>query len=231
MDDLHVNGELLAVVVEDEDTDAAAARLEGLGETGVQVGLVNHGQALLDVAGLGHAGDVAILEVEDAVLLEDRAEHGLDDNAGGRVGDEGGLLVQLLGEKVDTEVAVLAGGRRGGDADHLAGAALEHQEVAEADVVARDGDRVGEVGLARVAGTRAGSLHIDIDVVVVLMAAGVHDAVGQLVDAVAEGVVVTWDSVSKARQGMERGPARPVRMAGTHRPRRSNPCWIFAGRE
>lgn len=191
--DLHVDGELLAAVVEDKDADAATARLKSLGEARVQVGLVNDGQALLDVAGLGHGHDVAVLEVKHAVLLEDRAEHGLHDNAGSRVGDEGGLLVQLLGEEVDTKVAVLASGRRGRDADHLARAALEHQEVAEADVVAGDGDGVGKVGLASVrARGRALLVDVDIDMVVVLMAARVNNAVGELVDAVAEGVVVTW---------------------------------------
>jgi hypothetical protein len=105
VDDLEVDGELAALVVENQDADAAAARLEGAGQTGPQVGLVNDLQVLLDIAGLSHGDNVAVLEVEDAVLLEDRAEHGLDDDAGGRVGDEGGLLVQLLGEEVDTKVA------------------------------------------------------------------------------------------------------------------------------
>lgn len=149
MDNLDVDGELAAVVVQDESADAATARLEGVGQTAPEVGLVNDRQALLDVTGLGHGGDVAISEVEDAVLLEDGAKHGLDDDAGGGVGDEGRLLMKLLGEEVDTEVAVLAGGGGGGDLDDLAGTALEHQEVAEADVVAGDGDGVGEVRAAR----------------------------------------------------------------------------------
>merc|ERR1712000_557941 len=100
VDDLHVDSELAATVVEDEDTDGAATGLESLAETGIEVGLVNDGETLLDVASLGHGDDLALLHVEDAVLLEDRAEHGLDDNTGGGVGDERGLLVQLLGEEV-----------------------------------------------------------------------------------------------------------------------------------
>lgn len=51
--------------------------------------------------------------------------------------------MELLGEEVHAKVAVLAGLRRGGDADDLARAALKDQEVANADVVARDGDSVG----------------------------------------------------------------------------------------
>jgi hypothetical protein len=195
VDDLHVDSELLAVVVEDKDAEAATARLEGAREAAGEVGLVNDLEALLDVTSLGHGDNVAVLEVQDTVLLEDGAEHGLDDDAGGGVGDEGGLLVQLLGEEVNTEVAVLASGRRGRDADDLAGAALEHQEVAEADVVAGDGDSVGDIAVAGVTGAGTGGtallVDIHINVVVVLVATGVGDAVSQLVHAGAEAVVVT----------------------------------------
>lgn len=144
MDDLHVNGELTATVVEDEDTDGATARLESVVEARVKVGLVNDRETLLDVASLGHGDDLTLLHVKDTVLLEDRTEHGLNDNAGGRVGDERGLLVKLLGEEVDTKVAVLTSGRGGGDTDDLAGTALEHEEVTQTDVVARDADGVGK---------------------------------------------------------------------------------------
>lgn len=76
-------------------------------------------------------------------MLEDRAEHGLHNNARGRVGHKRALLVQLLGEEVDAEIAVLARGGAGRDLDDLAGTALQHQDVAKADVVARDRNRVG----------------------------------------------------------------------------------------
>lgn len=203
VDDLHVDSELLTVVVEDEDTDGTTAGLESVLQTRVEVGLVNDGQAGLDVAGLGHGSDDTLGHVKDAVLLEDRAEHGLDDDAGGGVGDEGRLLVQLLGEEVNTEVAVLASGRGGGDADDLARAALEHQEVTHANVVARDGDGVGQVGLSRVAGarvrTRGGRTLLHLVVVNVglgrvgrvrRVTARVGDLVSELVNARAEGVVV-----------------------------------------
>ena len=51
--------------------------------------------------------------------------------------------MELLGEEVHSEVAVLTslGGSR--DADHLAGTALEDEQVADPDVVAGDGDGVG----------------------------------------------------------------------------------------
>lgn len=50
--------------------------------------------------------------------------------------------MQLLGKQVNTKIAVLAGLGGGGDADDLARAALEDQKIANADVVAGDGDGV-----------------------------------------------------------------------------------------
>jgi len=191
VDDLHVNSHLAAVVADDQDTDGAAARLESLLETAPQAALVNDRQVLLDVTSLSHGDDGAILHVEDAVLLEDRAEHGLDNDAGSGVGDEGRLLVELLGEEVDTEVAVLASGSRGGDADHLAGAALEDEDVAKADVVAGDGHSVGSRRILR--GTRASTATglTDLGDLNALMAFRVQDSVSQLVNTATERVVVS----------------------------------------
>jgi hypothetical protein len=146
---LHVHSHLATVVGDDEDTNAAAARLKGLLEAAPEAALVNDGEVLLDITSLSHGDNGAILHVEDTVLLEDRAEHGLDNDAGGGVGDERRLLMELLGEEVDAKVAVLTGGGRGRDADDLAGAALEDENVAEADVVAGDGHGVGGVSILR----------------------------------------------------------------------------------
>lgn len=149
MDDLVVDSHLHTIVVDDEDADGATAVVEGLGEAGSKTALVKDGKTLLDVTSLGHGNNTAVFtDVKNAVLLEDRAEHVLNNDRRGGVGDEGGLLVQLLGEEVNTEVAVLASLRRGGDADDLARAALEDQEIANADVVAGDGDGVGGSHLA-----------------------------------------------------------------------------------
>jgi hypothetical protein len=51
--------------------------------------------------------------------------------------------MQLFGEEVNTEVTVLTSLGRRGDANDLARAALKNQEIANADVVARDGNGVG----------------------------------------------------------------------------------------
>jgi hypothetical protein len=149
VDDLVVDSHLHTIVVDDEDTDAASAVVKRLCETVEESGLVEDGKALLDITRLGHGDDATILtDVENTVLLEDRTKHVLDNDGRSRVGDERGLLMELLGEQVNTEVAVLASLGGGGDADDLARAALEDQEIANADVVARDGDGVGRSHLA-----------------------------------------------------------------------------------
>jgi hypothetical protein len=144
VDDLVVDSELLAIIVDDKDADGAAAVVERLSQTLEEVALVKDRKTLLDITSLGHGDNTAILaDVKNTVLLEDRTQHVLDDDGRGRVGDEAGLLMELLGEEVNTEVAVLASLGRRGDADDLARAALEDQEIANADVVAGDGDGVG----------------------------------------------------------------------------------------
>jgi hypothetical protein len=205
VDNLHVNSQLPATVTDDKDTNAAAAALERALQTRPQVALLNDGQVLLDVTRLGHGDDAAVLHIQDAVLLEDGAEHGLDDDARGRVGDRGRLLVQLLGEEVDAQVAVLAGGGRRGDADNLAGTALQDQDVAQADVVAGDGDRVGGHVVGRGADAAAGArlpdlgeLCVMVSVRVMMMvnvALGMEDAVSHLVHTSTEGVVVAFDGL------------------------------------
>ena len=136
---------------------------------------------------------MAVLEVKDAVLLHDGAAHGLDDDAGGGVVDGGGLLVELLGEEVDAEVAVLAGGSRGRDANDLAGTALEDQNVAIADVVSGDGHGVGDAGRAAGGGRRSGyHLTHDLGVVVVVVVVMVgEDFVCHFVQSVTKRVVVS----------------------------------------
>ncbi len=89
MDDLDVDGELAAVVAEDEHANATASGAEGPVDLLPEVGLVEDSEALLDLTRLGHAGEVAVRHVENTVLLEDGTQHGLDDDAGRRVRDEG----------------------------------------------------------------------------------------------------------------------------------------------
>ena len=220
MDDLVVDSHLTTIVVDDEDTDAATAVVEALGEAAKEAGLVKDRKTLLNITSLGHGDNVTVItDVKDTVLLEDRPEHVLDDDRRAGVADEGRLLVQLLGEEVNTEVAVLASLSRGGDADDLARAALQDQQVADPDVVAGDGDGVGNHGaggsavLGRGFLTRSGAGHFAVTnndilfdtlnafllrlgvgvvrvVVVVAAVDGVENFVRCAVETVTEAVVV-----------------------------------------
>jgi len=138
---LVVDSEVLALVVDDEDADGTGAAAESLLDLGEELALVDDLEALLDLAGLGHDDELAVIaDVDEAVLLEDRAEERVEDDGWGWVRDDARLLVELLREEVDAEVAVLAGLGGGGDADDLARALLEDDEVANANVVAGDGE-------------------------------------------------------------------------------------------
>ena len=202
MDDLEVDDELAATVVDDEGADGATAVGEGVTDALEQVALGDDGETLLDVAGLGHGDDAGVVtEVQDAVGLVDGAQHGLDNDRGRGVGDEARLLLQLAGEQVDTEVAVLAslGGDR--DTDHLARATLQDEDVANADEVAGDGDGLagGATGtglddadlLTDAIGVAGGTTLVADDDVLLVVVEGVQHTVGSTLDTAAERVVVT----------------------------------------
>lgn len=207
MDHLKVHNQLAAAVVDDQSAHATTTLLKGLADAAEQTTLGDDLQTLLDVAALGHGDDAAVIEeVEDAVGLVDGTQHGLDDDGGRRVGDEGRLLLQLAREQVDTEVAVLAGLGGDGDADDLAGAALEDQDVADADVVTGDGDGVLGGAGARLhdadfltdaitetnwATVVSNDGVLTVVMMMVVMVEGVHDAVGSALHTTPEGVVVT----------------------------------------
>jgi hypothetical protein len=196
VDDLEVDDELTATVVDNKGTDGATAITEGSTDALEQVTLGDDGDTLLDIARLGHSDNLAVItEVEDAVGLVDGGEHGLDNDGGRGVGDEAGLLLQGAGEQVDTEVTVLAGLRGDGDPDDLAGTALKDQDVTDTDVVA--GDRNGLGGgttTARLndADVLTGGAALGDDLLTLAVVEGVHDAVGGALNATAEGVVLAF---------------------------------------
>ena len=137
------------------------------------------------------------MKVEDSVLLEDGAEHGLDDNTWAWVGDEGRLFVQLLGEEVNAQVSVLASSVRGGDLDDLARTALKDQEVTSANVVAWDGDSVGRTGrTGGVLGSRLWNgdvnffLH-NMLMVIMMVRTSVKNTIRRTVKTMTEGVIVS----------------------------------------
>jgi len=126
VDDLEVNCQLLSLVGDDQDPDGAGSLSESLLQLVVQVALINDLESLLDLARLGHGDELAIVtDVDEPVLLEDGSEERVEDDGWRWVGDNTWLLVELLGEEVNTEVSVLASLGRGCDADDLAWAVLE----------------------------------------------------------------------------------------------------------
>lgn len=75
---------------------------------------------------------------------------------------------------------------------------MKDQEIADADVVAGDGDSVGRTrGFDRALGSSLrSSTYLNVNffrlMVFVMMRFSIEDTVSRLVETVAEGVVVTW---------------------------------------
>jgi hypothetical protein len=61
VENLHVDDELVATVIENEGTHAATTGLEGFTEAGPEVGLIDDGDGLLDIAGLSHGNNWLML--------------------------------------------------------------------------------------------------------------------------------------------------------------------------
>lgn len=90
MDDLQVDNQLPATVVDDEHSDATSAIVKGSLNLSQQPSLVHDPNALLDVTSLGHGNDLAIVtDVQHAILFEDGAQHSLDHHRGLGVADKG----------------------------------------------------------------------------------------------------------------------------------------------
>jgi hypothetical protein len=61
MNHLQVNDKLSAIIIDDQGTDAATTRLEGVSQFRPKVGLVEDGKGLLDIASLGHSHHYGML--------------------------------------------------------------------------------------------------------------------------------------------------------------------------
>lgn len=172
--------------------------------------MIDDRQALLNVARLGHGNNAAIFaNVEDTVGLEDGTKHILDDDRGCGIRDKARLLMKLLGEEIDSEVAMLTGLGRGRDTDDLAWTALQNQQVAIANMMA--GDRDGVAGMMTAAAfdiadsltlaisnacrATLTALAFDDHFLTVMLVTGVErveDTVSSMLKSVAEGVVVAF---------------------------------------
>jgi hypothetical protein len=190
MGNLVVDGELLSVVGDDEDTDRSGSTTESLLELGEELALVDDLEALLDLSRLGHGDESTVIaDVDETVLLEDWAEEGVEDNGWRWVRDNAWLFVQLLGEEINTEVTMLSGLSGSGDANDLAWAVLEDDKVTNADVVAWDGEGVlgdvvdrRDVGVLLVGVVRRGHLaavRVVVNVVVLSHGGGGVGVVGE----------------------------------------------------
>jgi hypothetical protein len=201
MDNLVVNHQLTATIIDDQCPNTSSAICEGCINLAIKATLINDSQALLDIASLGHADDQTIpAHVEDAILLVDWAEHALYIDAGLRVAHEGALFLKLAGEEIHAQVSVLTSLWRGSDADDLARTPLKDYEITDADELARDCDGAGWEAAARLdeadlltdAFSHAGwttSFIFDDHLFTVMVTEWVNNAVGGTLEATAEGVV------------------------------------------
>lgn len=110
--------------------------------------------------------------------------------------------MELLGEEIDTEVAVLAGLSGRGDADYLGRTALKDEKIADTDMMTWNGDSIRSTATLNKADAfantlanagRAGLLPVD-DYFLALMVVGMErmkNTVGSFFEAVADGVIVS----------------------------------------
>lgn len=202
MHDLVVNSQLAITIGNDQDADATSALGEDVVQLRPQASLVDDGEVLLDVSSLGHCNDAAIVtNVKDTILLVDRSEHVLHHDRRRWVRDKARLFVELLGEEIDSEIAVLTRLSRDGDANDLAGTPLKDQQITEPNVMTRDGDGIrGSTAFhdANVLPNGTGRARaiigfVDVDLLTHgrVMVMRMKETMRGLLDAVAERVVVT----------------------------------------
>ena len=203
---LVVDSKFATTIIDDQHTHTSAAIGKGIVQPRPKSTLINDWQPLLNVTRLSHSNNTAIItDVKDTVLLENWAEHVLDNDRWGRIRDKARLLVELFGEEVYAKVAVLASLSRGGDANDLARSALKDQQVANANVVARDGYciphsattfDIADSLMRPVTDASRSSLTIfplDDDLLSLMVRSkGVENAIRRLLQTVAEGVIVTF---------------------------------------
>jgi len=201
VDSLVVDCQFILAIGDDKDTDetrsVAVSRLDLIAEAT----LIDNFEAGFEITGLGHGDELAIIgNVDDTVLLVYGTHHAVEDDGRRRVGNDTGFFVKLTGEEVYTEVAVLARGGRGSDANDLAGARLEDDDITDTDVVARD--RVGGGGSRS---TTGGNLAGDSASMIASAAGGLGggnvdtvDLADRLASNAAGGVVEGVENVIKA---------------------------------
>lgn len=81
MDDLVVNSELTAAVIDNQDANTTTPIRKRIVESRPESSLIDDRKTLLDVSRLGHGDNTSIVtNVKHTILLENRAKHVLDDD-------------------------------------------------------------------------------------------------------------------------------------------------------
>jgi len=81
VNNLVVNSQFLSVVRDDQDANRSGTVAESLLQLAPEMALINNLETLLDLTSLGHGDEFAIVaDVDEAVLLEDRAEQGVENH-------------------------------------------------------------------------------------------------------------------------------------------------------
>jgi len=81
VDNLVVNSQFLSVIRDDQDANRSRAMAESLLQLAPEMALVNNLETLLDLTGLGHSDELAIVaNVDEAILLKDRAEQRVENH-------------------------------------------------------------------------------------------------------------------------------------------------------
>jgi hypothetical protein len=141
MHQLEVDSQFVRAITNDQDANASATISKGVIQSSPQAPLVGNTKGLPNITTLGHGNDATILaDIEETILLEDRAGHCLQQDRWGRVRDNTSILVKLLGEEINTKVAGLPSLSGRGDANDLAWPTLKVEDVSSADVMTWDGD-------------------------------------------------------------------------------------------
>jgi len=103
VDHLVIDHQLSSTIIDDQCSNGSSTIGKRTLDLVEQTTLVDDLQALLHITTLGHADKLAIISnVQDAILLVDRAEHALDNNRFLRIRDEATLFLKLTSEEVDT---------------------------------------------------------------------------------------------------------------------------------
>lgn len=109
MNSLVIHCELSALIGNNQYTNRARSTTKGLLQTRPEMSLINNLESLLDFPSLRHCNELAVLsDINEPVLFENRAKKGVKDNGRRGMGNHTWLLVELLGEQINTKVTVLA---------------------------------------------------------------------------------------------------------------------------